>query len=58
MVLHVGETVLLPNGQEPQTFQQYTEEQAAAIVAALPPGAHATRHGNAWLVDLGPGAGR
>jgi hypothetical protein len=34
--------------------QQYTRAQVAAILAELPPGAHARRHGDAWLVDLGP----
>ena len=37
--------------------QQYTKTQVAAMLAALPPGAHARRHGNAWLVDLGPSFG-
>jgi hypothetical protein len=32
--------------------RQYTPAQAEAIVATLPPGAKATRHGNAWLIEL------
>ncbi len=31
---------------------QYTPEQARAIVATLPAGAHARRYGNAWLIEL------
>ncbi len=47
-VLHVGRY---------QGVLQYTKAQVAAILDRLPPGARATRHGNAWLVDLGPTAG-
>jgi hypothetical protein len=32
--------------------QQYTEEQARAVIDGLPPGARATRHGNSWLIDF------
>jgi hypothetical protein len=32
--------------------QQYTPKQIRAMLAALPPGAHARRYGNAWLVEL------
>jgi len=34
--------------------QQYTRAQIAAILDRLPPGARAERHGDAWIVDLGP----
>jgi hypothetical protein len=34
--------------------QQYTRAQVAAILDRLPPGARAERHGDAWIVDLGP----
>jgi len=37
--------------------QQYTKAQVARILGELPPGARARRHGNAWLVDLGPASG-
>ncbi len=33
--------------------QQYTEEQARQVIAGLPAGAIATRHGNSWLIDFG-----
>ncbi len=49
VVLHLGSVVGVP---------QFTDSRAAAIVAALPPGARAERHGNAWLVDLRPERGR
>ncbi len=45
VVLHVGRYAGIP---------QYGEAAAAAIVRRLPRGATARRHGNAWLVDLGP----
>lgn len=32
--------------------EQYTSEQIRTILAQLPPGAHAQRYGNAWLVEL------
>ena len=32
--------------------QQYTEEQARAVIDGLPLGARATRHGNSWLIDF------
>ena len=44
-VLHVGQYQGVP---------QYTEAQVAGILGKLPPGARATRHGSAWLVDLAP----
>ncbi|MEO6468903.1 MAG: hypothetical protein ABIP21_07365, partial [Acidimicrobiia bacterium] len=44
-VLHVGKY---------QGVRQYTKAQVAGILGTLPPGARATRHGNAWLVDLAP----
>jgi hypothetical protein len=33
-------------------FQQYTDTQARAVIAALPPGTTAGRYGNSWLIDL------
>lgn len=45
-VLHVGRY---------QGVLQYTKAQVATRLDQLPPGARAARHGNAWLVDLGPG---
>ena len=47
-VLHVGRY---------SGVRQYTEAEAARIIADLPPGATARRHGDAWLVDLGPAYG-
>ena len=38
-------------------FPQWTRAPPGAALAQLPPGATATRHGNAWLVDLGPSRG-
>jgi hypothetical protein len=43
VVLHTG-----PAGGT----EQYTPAQVRTILAHLPPGAHARRHGNAWLVVL------
>lgn len=45
VVLHVGPY---------SGVAQYTEQQARAIVATLPDGAKATRHGDAWLIELPP----
>ena len=47
-VLHTGRA---------QGFQQWTDARVHAALAQLPPGATATRHGNSWLVDLGPSRG-
>jgi hypothetical protein len=46
VVLHVGD------GASSSTL---TEEQAAAVLQHLPPGATAHRYGTDYLVDLGPG---
>ena len=35
-------------------FPQYRTEEIAVILASLPPTAHASHFGSAWLVDLGP----
>lgn len=47
-VLHVGRY---------SGVQQYTKAEVARIIAELPPEVSARRHGDAWLVDLGPSYG-
>jgi hypothetical protein len=38
-------------------FAQWTRARVRAALEQLPPGATASHHGNAWLVDLGPSRG-
>ena len=45
VVLHVGAVT---------DHARFSEADADARIAALPPAARAERHGNSWLVDLGP----
>lgn len=45
LVLHTGAAA---------GFPQWSDARVRSTLAQLPPGATAERHGNSWLVDLGP----